>query len=129
MSLLRPLRRHGKRPDRAYLEFIRRRPCVVCIRIEETSTWHEIHSRSFQLTPTEAAHVGERGLMQKCSDRETIPLCSEHHRVDRFSHHRLGKKFFEHYGIDRDFLIRELNAKYEAETGNGIGVLELREAL
>jgi predicted nucleic acid binding AN1-type Zn finger protein len=28
----------------------------------------------------EAHHAGERGLGQKCSDRETIPLCAAHHR-------------------------------------------------
>lgn len=29
---------------------------------------------------TEADHVGRRPLGRKCSDRETIPLCSAHHR-------------------------------------------------
>ena len=28
----------------------------------------------------EADHAGRRGLGQKCSDLETIPLCTEHHR-------------------------------------------------
>lgn len=28
----------------------------------------------------EADHAGLRGLGQKCSDRETIPLCTYHHR-------------------------------------------------
>lgn len=28
----------------------------------------------------EADHAGTRGLGQKCSDRQTIPLCSRHHR-------------------------------------------------
>jgi hypothetical protein len=28
----------------------------------------------------EADHAGRRGLGQKCSDDQTIPLCTEHHR-------------------------------------------------
>lgn len=43
-------------------------------------------------TETEAAEPDRsrprrrpRGLGQKCSDRETIPLCAEHHRLDPFS--------------------------------------------
>lgn len=27
----------------------------------------------------EADHAGKRGLGQKCDDRETIPMCSQHH--------------------------------------------------
>lgn len=30
--------------------------------------------------PIEADHAGRRGTGQKCDDRETIPLCSYHHR-------------------------------------------------
>jgi hypothetical protein len=64
---------------------------------------------------TEAAHVGVRGLGQKSSDRSAIPLCAEHHRLGRDSHHRLGKRFWEHHGLDRDALIAELNRRYEEE--------------
>ena len=74
-------RRIGKDP--AYLEWIRTRLCLVCML--ET---HQLNR--FQMG-TEAAHVGERGLSQKCPDREAIPLCAVHHRLDRFSAHRMGK--------------------------------------
>lgn len=30
--------------------------------------------------PTEADHAGRRPMGRKCSDRETVPLCSLHHR-------------------------------------------------
>jgi len=72
---------------------------------------------TIQTTPTEAAHVGERGLGQKCSDRETIPLCAAHHRTGPESHHVLGKKFWQHHGLDRDEIVAELNRLYEKENG------------
>ena len=79
--------------DPAYLAFIRSLPCAVCPR-----------------TPprVEAAHVGRRGLGQKCSDREAIPLCSLHHQEQ----HRIGlKQFAGDYELDIPFLIEQLNEK------------------
>jgi len=73
-----------------------------------------------QHTRTEAAHVGDRGLGQKCSDRETIPLCAEHHTQGRDSYHKLGKKFWEHHGLDRFELIARLNAMYTEQKQTGV---------
>ena len=87
--------------DKAYLEWIRSLSCVVC-----DSQGHP------QTSITEAAHVGERGLSQKCSDRETIPLCAGHHRIGVTAQHRLGKKFWEHHQIYLDTLIAGLNERY-----------------
>lgn len=64
---------------------------------------------------SEAAHVGERGLGQKCSDRETIPLCVEHHRTQPYAHHVLGKKFWAHHGLDKEAIVAELNRLYDQE--------------
>lgn len=51
-----------------------------------------------------------RGLSQKCSDFEAIPLCAEHHRREYpESHHALGKRFWERWQIDRESVIAELN--------------------
>ena len=69
-----------------------------------------------QITPTEAAHIGERGLGHKCSDRETIPLCAEHHRTGPESHHVLGKSFWKHHGLNKDALVKELNRFYECSS-------------
>jgi len=62
---------------------------------------------------TEAAHVGKRGIGQKCSDWEAIPLCRWHHRIGPESHHTLGKNFWKHHAINRDELIRELQEMHE----------------
>jgi hypothetical protein len=114
--------RKGRVRDRKYLEFIRDLPCVVCWprmwRTGDIWTLSRATHRSAMQTfgsRTEAAHVGLRGLGQKCSDRETIPLCANCHRTGPYSHHKLGGRFWAFHGLDRDALIAELNRRYEEE--------------
>jgi len=90
----------GRNPK--YLDWIREKPCLICERQDTPST-------------AEAAHVGERGLSQKCPDSEAIPLCVFHHREGPHAHHKLGKRFWVLYGIDKDAIIARLNAEYEAQ--------------
>jgi len=94
--------RTGKDP--AYLNFIRTQPCIACARLGITQ-----ESRS------ECSHVGDRGLSQKCPDRETIPLCLRHHREGWDSQHRLGKTFWKHWGLDREKLFKELQDRFERD--------------
>lgn len=78
--------------DPAHLAFIRTLPCSVCPR-----------DRTI-----EAAHVGRHGMSQKSSDRETIPLCSLHHREQ----HRIGlKRFARDYNLDIPAMLRDLNER------------------
>lgn len=94
--------------DRVYREWIASLLCVAC----EANPFRR--TRGIQLTETQCAHVGPtRGIGQKCSDYETIPLCRYHHeRGYKFSHHTLGKRFWAHHGIDRDAIIAALNQAY-----------------
>lgn len=86
--------------DAAYLAWIRTLPCVVCLA-------GQISQRS----PTKASHAGERGLAQKCSDREAVPLCGEHHRAQN----RIGAQWFwAFWGLDRDAIIADLQRRYPA---------------
>lgn len=95
-------RRHvGK--DKAYLAFIHTLPCCVCVTM-----------RVRQTSPTEAAHVGPRAYSTKCPDRETAPLCREHHREGQFCQHALGKRFWGHYDLDREELLGMYQAMYDA---------------
>lgn len=110
-------KRVGKNPK--YLDWIRTLPCVCCCVIDfGRMSWlialFDKEMRNWEPQP-EVAHVGERGLSQKCSDDQAIPLCGEHHRTGKDSHHVLGKKFWSHWGIDRDKLLTELRARYEAQ--------------
>jgi hypothetical protein len=85
----------------AYLAWIRQQGCVVC----------RAHGLK-QVSRTEAAHVGRRGLLQRCSDFETLPLCTNHHRTGKDSHHSIGKFFWDHHQLDRTALIAEFRREY-----------------
>jgi hypothetical protein len=61
-------RRSGRVRDEAWLAEVRKLPCCA-------PKWPP----SLCSGAVEADHVGRRGLGQKCSDRETIPLCNGHH--------------------------------------------------
>ena len=97
------------RPDPArdpqYLSWIRTLPCVVC------SQWG-FKIRGY-LGTIEAAHVGQRGLSQKCPDRETLPLCVFHHRLGPNAVHVLGRNFWTRWKLDRYELIAEFNRRYD----------------
>ena len=108
--------------DPQYLVFIRTLPCVVCAGravferiLEETASEYEVHRiQQRQKSSTEAAHVGDRGLGQKCSDREAMPLCGrEHHREGPDSHHQAGKEFWNKHGLGREEVLALLWRAYE----------------
>lgn len=123
--------RRGRLRDPQYLAWIREQPCYLCCYL--TFKAHaltealagiggilasELFPKSImparQESPTEAAHIGTRGLGQKCSDRETLPLCGvEHHRIGAYSHHKLGKRFAEFHGIDIGAAVAQYNEAYE----------------
>lgn len=95
---LRPAR------DRKYLAWLRTQACAV----------PDCRPSSYYDGVIEAAHVGAiRGLRQKCSDRDAIPLCAYHHRIGPHSHHVLGKGFWSFWELDRDSLIRDYNALFD----------------
>jgi hypothetical protein len=89
--------RKGQVVDDAYRAFIRRQACICC----GSQKW------------IECAHVGPRGLGQKCSDYETLPLCPAHHLQGPQSHHVLGKRFWIIWRLDRFALIGRFNRMYE----------------
>lgn len=105
-------RRSSRVHDPAYLDWIRGKDCVCCLMYRYNRV-----AVVPALTVSEAAHVGERGLGQKSSDRESLPLCVEHHRAGPKSHHTLGKRFWSTWEFDRAALVEMFNAKYREETG------------
>lgn len=80
-----------------YMAWIATQPCCIC------GFW-----------PVEVAHVGKRGLGQKCSDLETLPLCANHHREGPEAIHTLGKKFWDYHEIDREEMISKYQRMCEA---------------
>ena len=102
--------------DPRYLAWLRTQPCVACAaasrmagRVLDTPIPTPYHG------PTEAAHVGARGLSQKCPDRQAIPLCAFHHRTGPHACHRLGKRFWTLFALDPDAVIREHGELYLQE--------------
>ena len=61
----------------------------------------------------EPAHTGLRGLGQKASDFEAVPMCRICH--ERYHVHALS--FWSHFGLDRLQVIRKLNERYTRATG------------
>ena len=109
--------RRGPLRDPKYLAWIRTLPCVCCFIFLHAWDPREYFLRRGPHGASEAAHVGLRGIAQKCSDHETIPLCGFHHRTGPSSHHRLQKRFWAYWEIDRAALIAELNARFMEEQG------------
>lgn len=89
-----------KQKDPRYLDEIRQRKCIVC------QTHGEI-----QMSPTTAHHViHDRYGTRKRSDRDTIPLCSDHHQGlfnngnGKIAIHKNPKKWRDLYGPDWSYL-------------------------
>ena len=84
--------------DAAYRRFVRGHRCIVC----------------GAYRPIETAHTGPKGLGQKSSDRNVIPLCVQHHRTGAGSLHALGPvRFEERHRLVIAEIRAQLNAEYE----------------
>lgn len=100
-------RRSSRIIDAKYRKFIASLGCVICC-----------DQGRKQTSRTECAHAGERGLSQKCSDYECLPLCAfQHHRLGPESHHVLGKRFWGHHNINKEHTFAALRAVYEISGG------------
>lgn len=64
--------------DPQYLKFLRLLPCVCCTKTRNV----------------EAAHFGARGMSQKASDLDALPLCRWCHQTGPQSYHTLGARRF-----------------------------------
>lgn len=83
--------------DPKYLTFLRRLCCVVC----GAFRW------------VEAAHFGPRGMGQKASDYDALPLCRRCHRTGVGSYHELGaRRFVEVHSLNVQLHQRQCRAGY-----------------
>lgn len=127
MSFLRPLRRADRKPDTAYISWLHSQPCVAFDARRIATGLLDISPCQGRIT---AHHAGDHGFGQRADDRTAISLCEWHHLHGPHAiHGKLGKNWWTFMGLVRGHVILGLRAKYEAETGKGVGVLELREAL
>jgi len=93
--------------DPKYMAWLHTLPCAVRVEGEDSGCFG----------PITAHHAGTRGLRQKCPDREAIPLCFGHHQEGPKAIHRIGKRFWNTHGLDKEVLIAELNRVYEMTGG------------
>ncbi len=114
--------RKGVLKDPKYLAFIAQQPCFICSTTLERDRKRKTPAFClypelwmYQVGRTEVAHVGDRGLGQKCSDRETLPICERHHRTGPLALHKLGKKFWTHFGIDKAAQLSYYQSLYESQ--------------
>lgn len=92
-SIVAPRQRQPRVESSAHLAFIRRLPCVACLR-----------------QPSEAAHIrsgsrrhGKRptGVAEKPTDLWTLPLCASCHRTGPRAQHAGNElEFYRRHGID-----------------------------
>lgn len=87
----------GAKParDPEYRKYIKRLPCVVCLK-----TWW-----------IDPAHTGPHGIGQKSSDLDCIPLCRRHH--DEFD--RAPQQFAERHKLDIPALIQMFQSFYQTK--------------
>lgn len=79
-----------------YRKFVRQLPCLVC-----GQNWS-----------IEFCHIGPRGLGQKASDLDGIPLCRLHHQHGPESLHVLGPiRFQQAHGLEFCRIIAGLQAR------------------
>lgn len=89
-----------RKKDPAHLARVASMPCCVC-----------------GATPVEVHHIRSgMGMGQRASDRDTIPLCSEHHRTGPDAFHAGPRRFQEIYGTERELLELTLEALKTQET-------------
>lgn len=87
--------------DEAYLEWIKKQSCCVS-------------GTRLMINPHHYGRTG-KGIGQKCSDYETVPLSWESHQLC----HRIGnKKFQALYGINFEFVGEKLRERYKQEKEN-----------
>jgi len=77
MKRRRPRPRPEGHEDPDYLAFLRVLDCRAAV---------ALNSYQFCEGPMTAAHVGDRGIGQRCPDSEAISLCTYHHLRDAHDH-------------------------------------------
>ena len=130
-------KRAGDDPD--FKAWLAQWPCFICLLLDCTNAgsgatvfnaivgspeMRRLASRRLSRVSgeTQVAHIGLRGIGQKCPDRQAMPLCAIHHLHQTAgggpdSHHTIGRAFWSRHGIDRDNVIAILNELYRKETG------------
>ena len=112
--------------DEKFKTFVRKLPCVACY----PNTWYDLingHTSVDEImvsfSMSEAAHIGRtgKGIAHKGSDRETAPICTNHHTQNGKALHRIGlEKFQKFHKIDLQTICKFINVEYDGQRSNKI---------
>jgi len=124
--------------DLGYRAWLREWPCFICFMqycSEEGlnfwdsckapfTRWAFAFNSKRKCGPTQAAHVGSKGIGQKCPEREMMPLGLRHHlhpTAGGFpdSHHAGKRTFWLKHKLSRPKVLEFLRKLYLKETGSG----------
>lgn len=118
-----PEQRQPRERDNTYLQWIRRLPCVACVK-----------ENVVQAGPTEAAHVrcgyseagwSATGMQQKPHDWRTAPLCDWHHRDGPSAQHKGNERaWWANLGIFPPSLCGALKEAFEGDL-DGLAVIRV----
>jgi hypothetical protein len=128
-----PIKHHAKpqKPPeiRSYFEWLSSWPCYVCLSrycAQNSMSIAEVLPEARTIAArwttrscgrTEVAHVGIRGLSQKCEDTEVMPLGLKHHQRGPEAHHVHAKGWFERVvGEEPERVFVTLQTLYKRET-------------
>lgn len=125
-----PKKRPGMK-DPAYVAWVHLLPCVACVKETDGElSLYEAYAVAclcrmyppgyWGYPATEAAHVGPRGLGQRCADKFVVPLCAVHHRTGISAQHKIGRTFWKQFEIDREWVFDTLHDLYRQETGREV---------
>lgn len=106
--------RRGPIRDAMYKDWIRTLPCCACFAEIYRLGVLGVEVALVEAFPfrSECAHTGSRGMSQKASDHDCVPLCGDHHRKLPGSYHASAKTFFERHNLPRLELICALRTVY-----------------
>lgn len=104
-----PLRFGGVPQNPKYLAFVRCFPCILKNLPIYGAFFDTVVGAHVCSGKIESAHTGRHGGGQKAADETALPMCTNAHRTGKFAHHRLGKKFWEFWGLDQSKLIQSFN--------------------
>ncbi len=80
---------------RAYLGYVARLPCAICVLLGYLDPQPQSHAVSHAHHPRTGV-----GAARRAADEDAYPLCPPHHQNSNDAYHVLGRKAFEKkYGV------------------------------
>lgn len=106
--------KHKPARDPAFLEFVRKHLCCVCLTQPVLLTWGgmEIDGKVKISKHSDPHHLDGRGMGTKGSDYRTVPMCFCHHREATDTS---KEKFEAKYDIDLDAVANELLKEWRGQ--------------